>query len=66
MEQPRPAPGDCSVIAPPTYTVETGYTCQDGSFRVFVRGHLSPLVADEPYPEGTAVRIVDRTRAVKS
>lgn len=51
-------------MAGPTHTVESGYTARDGSFRVFVKGHLSPLVAEEAYPEGTAVRIVDG-KAVK-
>ena len=52
-------------MAPPTYIVETGYQARDKSFRVFVKGHLSPLVADEAYPEGTAVRI-DGNRAERA
>ena len=53
-------------MTPKTYTVETGYTARDGSFRVFVKGHLSPLLADEAYPEGTAVRIVDGNRVERA
>ena len=53
------------MIAPPTYTVLSGYVSRDGVHWVYVKDHLGALIADEAYPEGTAVRI-DGIRALRS
>lgn len=47
-----------------THTVVSGFTDRSGQHWVFVRGIASKLAADEPYPDGTAVKVTNG-RAVK-
>lgn len=42
----------------PTHIVVSGFTDRDGRHWVFTRGNPQKLLADEPLPEGTAVRVV--------
>lgn len=45
-------------MTPRTHTVTSGYTDREGRIWVYVRGFDKPLLAEKPFRDGAAVKVV--------